>query len=72
VGVHGREQHRLRTRGGRRHGVHRIERRPVYAFSRAGERQWRIETNGVVGSVVAGDDLLYAANNERLFAIERA
>lgn len=44
----------------------------VYALSRAGERQWRIETNSVVGSVVAGAGYLYAANNERLFAIERS
>jgi len=44
----------------------------VYAFSRTGEIQWQIETNSVVGTVVAGADLLYAANNERLFAIERS
>jgi glucose dehydrogenase len=44
----------------------------VYAFSRTGERRWQIETNSVVGTVVAGGDLLYAANNERLFAIERS
>jgi outer membrane protein assembly factor BamB len=43
----------------------------VYAFSRDGDPQWRIETNSVVGTVVVGDDSLYAANNERLFAIER-
>jgi glucose dehydrogenase len=42
----------------------------VYAFSRSGELQWRMETNSVVGTVVAGADLLYAANNERLFAID--
>jgi len=44
----------------------------VYALSRGGELRWQVETNSVVGTVVAGDDLLYAANNERLFAIERA
>ncbi|MFC7173870.1 PQQ-binding-like beta-propeller repeat protein [Haloplanus litoreus] len=44
----------------------------VYAFSRTGELQWQIETNSVVGTVVAGEEFLYAANNERLFAIERS
>ena len=44
----------------------------VYAFSRDGEQRWQVETNSVVGTVVAGTDLLYAANNERLFAIERS
>jgi len=44
----------------------------VYAFSRSGEPRWQLETNSVVGTVVAGADFLYAANNERLFAIERA
>jgi len=43
----------------------------VYALSRTGERRWQIETNSVVGTVVAGEDHLYAANNERLLAIER-
>lgn len=43
----------------------------VYAFSRTGELRWQIETNSVVGTVVAGESLLYAANNQRLFAIER-
>jgi outer membrane protein assembly factor BamB len=42
----------------------------VYALSRDGELRWQIETGSVVGTVVAGDDRLYAANNERLFAIE--
>jgi len=44
----------------------------VYAFSRTGELRWQIETNSVVGTVVAGENLLYAANNERLFAIDRS
>ncbi|WP_338739546.1 PQQ-binding-like beta-propeller repeat protein [Haloplanus salilacus] len=44
----------------------------VYAFSRTGEHQWEIETNSVVGTVVAGENLLYAANNERVLAIERS
>jgi len=43
----------------------------VYALSRTGELRWQIETDSVVGTVVAGEDRLYAANNERLFAIER-
>jgi outer membrane protein assembly factor BamB len=43
----------------------------VYAFSRTGDHQWQIETNSVVGTVVAGEDRLYAANNARIFAIER-
>nr|WP_276277186.1 PQQ-binding-like beta-propeller repeat protein [Halomicroarcula sp. SYNS111] len=42
----------------------------VYAFSRTGELQWQLETNSVVGTVVAGEEFLYAANNERLFAID--
>jgi outer membrane protein assembly factor BamB len=42
----------------------------VYAFSRTGETLWQLETNSVVGTVVAGENLLYAANNERLFAID--
>jgi len=41
------------------------------AFSRDGELQWHIETHGVVGTSVAGDDFLYAANGERPFAIDR-
>lgn len=44
----------------------------IYAFSRTGELVWQIETNSVVGTVVAGEEFLYAANNERLFAIERS
>jgi outer membrane protein assembly factor BamB len=44
----------------------------VYAFSRTGEILWQLETNSVVGTVVAGENLLYAANNERLFAIDRS
>jgi len=44
----------------------------VYAFSRTGELLWQIETNSVVGTVVAGEGLVYAATNERLFAIERS
>ena len=44
----------------------------VYAFSRDGELRWQVETDSVVGSVVAGAELLYAANNERLFAIDRS
>jgi len=44
----------------------------VYAFSRTGDLQWQIETNSVVGTVVAGEEFLYAANNERLFAIDRS
>ncbi len=44
----------------------------VYAFSRTGDPEWQTETNGVVGSVVAGEELLYAATNERLLAIERS
>ncbi|GAB6861771.1 PQQ-binding-like beta-propeller repeat protein [Haloplanus litoreus] len=43
----------------------------VYAFSRDGELQWRVETNSVAGTVVAGDGRLYVATNERLFAIDR-
>jgi outer membrane protein assembly factor BamB len=42
----------------------------VYAFSRTGETLWQLETNSVVGTVVAGVNLLYAANNERLFAVD--
>ncbi|AXG10525.1 outer membrane protein assembly factor BamB family protein [Haloplanus rubicundus] len=42
----------------------------VYAFSRTGELLWQVETNSVVGTVVAGKEFLYAANNERLFAID--
>ncbi|WEL27323.1 WD40/PQQ-like beta propeller repeat containing protein (plasmid) [Haloferax volcanii] len=42
----------------------------VYAFSRTGELQWQLETNSVVGTIVAGEEFLYAANNERLFAID--
>ena len=44
----------------------------IYALSRTGELQWQLETNSVVGTVVAGENLLYAANNERLFAIDRS
>jgi len=44
----------------------------LYAFSRSGELQWTVETNSTVGSVVAGDQVVYASNNERLFAVERA
>jgi outer membrane protein assembly factor BamB len=44
----------------------------VYAFSRDGEPLWQVETNSVVGTVVAGGGLLYAATNERLLAIERS
>jgi len=44
----------------------------VYAFSPTGELRWQIETNSVVGTVVAGETLLYAANNERVFAIDRS
>jgi outer membrane protein assembly factor BamB len=43
----------------------------VYALSRDGQLRWDVETNSVVGTVVAGDELLYAANNERLFALDR-
>ncbi|WP_248897003.1 PQQ-binding-like beta-propeller repeat protein [Haloplanus halobius] len=43
----------------------------LYAFTRDGAHQWQIETNSTVGTVVAGDDRLYAANNERLFATDR-
>jgi outer membrane protein assembly factor BamB len=42
----------------------------VYAFSRTGELLWQLETNSVVGTVVAGKEFLYAANNERLLAID--
>ena len=44
----------------------------LYAFSRSGTRQWTVETNSTVGSVVAGDEVIYASNNERLFAVESA
>jgi len=44
----------------------------LYAFSRAGTRQWTVETNTTVGSVVTGDEFVYASNNERLFAVESA
>jgi len=44
----------------------------LYAFSHDGEPRWQIETNTTVGSVVAGRDLVYASNNERLFAVERS
>jgi outer membrane protein assembly factor BamB len=43
----------------------------LYAFSRAGDRQWTVETDSTVGSVAVGPDLVYASNNERLFAVER-
>jgi hypothetical protein len=42
------------------------------AIDADGWRRWQVETNSVVGTVVAGEDLLYAANNERLFAIDRS
>lgn len=44
----------------------------LYAFSRSGTRQWTVETNSTVGSVVTGDEFVYASNNERLFAVESA
>jgi phage gp46-like protein len=39
-----------------------------------GSRQYSTQTtsDSVVGTVVAGENLLYAANNERLFAIDRS
>lgn len=43
----------------------------LYAFSRAGDLRWQVETGSTVGSVVVGPDLVYASNNERLFAVER-
>lgn len=33
----------------------------VYAFSREGRLQWEFETNRTVGTVVAGDDLVFAS-----------
>lgn len=44
----------------------------VYALARTGDLQWHVETNGVVGTVVAGPDLLYAATTERLLALDRS
>jgi outer membrane protein assembly factor BamB len=44
----------------------------IYAFSRSGDLRWQLETGSVVGTVVAGEDGLYAANNERLFGIDRS
>ncbi len=44
----------------------------IYAFSRDGTPRWQIETNSTVGTVVAGERGLYAANNERVFGIERS
>jgi hypothetical protein len=43
----------------------------VTAFSRTGDRRWRIETESVVETVVAGADLVYAATDERLVSRER-
>jgi outer membrane protein assembly factor BamB len=43
----------------------------LYAFSRSGDLQWRIETGSTVGSVAVGPDHVYASNNERLFAVAR-
>lgn len=44
----------------------------VYALARTGELRWQVETGGVVGTVVAGSDLLYAATTERLLALDRS
>jgi hypothetical protein len=43
----------------------------LYAYTTAGERQWTVETDSTVGAVVAGEELVYASNNERLLAVER-
>lgn len=43
----------------------------LYAFSRSGDRQWRIGTGSTVGSVAVGPDYVYASNNERLIAVAR-
>ena len=43
----------------------------VTAFDRDGTRRWRVETDGVVGSVAADDERVYAATNERLLALAR-
>lgn len=44
----------------------------IYAFSRDGTLRWNIETGSTVGTVVADETSLYAANNERLFGIEES
>jgi outer membrane protein assembly factor BamB len=44
----------------------------LYAFSRSGTRRWTVETKSTVGSVVAGDEFVYASNNERLLAVDPA
>lgn len=43
----------------------------LYAYTTAGERQWTVETDSTVVAVVAGEELVYASNNERLLAVER-
>ncbi|MFB6122047.1 MAG: PQQ-binding-like beta-propeller repeat protein [Haloferacaceae archaeon] len=43
----------------------------LYAFSRGGDLQWDVDTGSTVGDVVAGDDRVYAANNERLIGVDR-
>lgn len=43
----------------------------LYAFSRAGDLQWQVETDSTVGSVAVGPDRVYASNNGRLFAAAR-